>query len=94
MGKNIPLRQCIACRNMKEKNTLVRVVKNTLGDISVDKIGKLPGRGTYVCLEEDCFKKIQKSKALERNLSTSIPPEIYQELESVLLVQRQEVQPK
>lgn len=84
MAKKIPMRQCVGCREMKPKNELVRIVKNAEGFIQLDIKGKLPGRGAYLCKEEQCLKKGQKSKALERGLSSQIPIEIYQSLEKSL----------
>lgn len=91
MAKKVPQRQCIACRVMKAKSDLLRITKNSKGEITIDLIGKMPGRGSYLCFEENCFKKTQKSKALERNFSTSISPEVYQELELSLIKRRSEV---
>ena len=40
--KNIPLRMCIACREMKPKAEMTRVVRNADGEISPDPTGKAP----------------------------------------------------
>ena len=80
MPKKIPMRQCLGCREMKPKRELVRVVRSPQGDISVDLRGKAPGRGAYVCHNRDCLARALKSHALERNLDTSIPQEIYDAL--------------
>jgi len=34
--KKIPLRQCIACREAKEKKAMLRVVKNAEGKVFLD----------------------------------------------------------
>lgn len=81
MMKKIPLRQCIACREMKQKNDLLRVVKSPTGEIKFDLQGKMPGRGAYLCKEELCFKKITKSRALERCFSKPIASELYEEIQ-------------
>lgn len=91
MAKKIPLRQCVGCREMKPKSDLVRVVKNAQGEIQLDVQGKMPGRGAYLCTEDICLKKTQKSKALERGLSAQIPVEVYASLEKALKDLRQEV---
>ncbi len=80
MVKKIPMRQCLGCREMKPKRELVRVVRSPQGEISVDLRGKASGRGAYVCRDTACLKQALKSKALERNLDTSIPQEIYDAL--------------
>ena len=81
MQKKIPLRQCLGCREMKPKATLIRVVRSPEGEISLDGRGKASGRGAYVCKDSGCLKKARKSKALERSLETQIPDEIYDRLE-------------
>ena len=79
--KKIPQRQCVGCRTMKEKRELIRVVKNSEGEISLDFSGKKPGRGAYVCPSADCLKRARKSRALERAFETAIPESVYDALE-------------
>lgn len=80
MAKKIPLRQCLGCREMKPKQELVRVVRDKEGNISIDSKGKAPGRGAYVCHSPDCLRKALRSKALDRSLEVTIPPEINERL--------------
>ena len=82
--RKIPLRKCIGCGEMKDKRTLVRIVRNKEGEISVDLVGKKPGRGAYICKNIDCLEKAQKAKRLERAFSTKIEPEIYESMRSEL----------
>jgi len=84
MPKKIPFRQCMGCREMKPKRELVRVVKSPEDTVSVDLRGKAPGRGAYVCRSADCLKKALRSKALDRSLGVTIPPEIYEALTAQL----------
>lgn len=79
--RKIPQRQCVGCREMKEKRELIRVVKSPEGEISLDFRGKKPGRGAYVCADAACLRKARRSKALERAFSAAIPPEVYDALE-------------
>ena len=78
--RKIPLRKCVGCGEMKDKRTLVRIVRSKEGEISVDLVGKKPGRGAYICKSEECLNKAQKAKRLERAFSTAIEPEIYDAL--------------
>ena len=78
--KKIPQRQCLGCREMKNKKDLIRVVRSPEGAISLDFKGKLPGRGAYVCGSAECLKKAVKSRALERALGVEIPETIYEAL--------------
>lgn len=77
MQKKIPQRQCMGCRERKPKRELLRVVRQTDGNVVLDFSGKVNGRGAYVCPNTECLKKAQKTKALERCLETDIPQEVY-----------------
>mgnify|MGYP002512420131 CR=1 FL=1 len=81
MQKKIPQRQCMGCRERKEKRELIRVVRAPDGGVSLDFRGKAPGRGAYVCPNPDCLKRAIRAKSLERSLEVSIPEEIYARLE-------------
>ena len=82
--KKIPQRQCVGCREMRDKKALLRVVKSPEGEVSLDFKGKKPGRGAYVCPNADCLKRARKTRALERALSVQIPPEVYDAMEAEL----------
>lgn len=71
---------CLGCRVRKEKRDLVRVVRSPEGEVNIDLTGKRPGRGAYVCSNQDCLDKAVKSRALERSLSISISLEIHEQL--------------
>ncbi len=62
----IPKRMCIVCRQMKEKDELVRIVKNSASEIFVDKTFKAQGRGAYICKDASCREKLVKTRALDR----------------------------
>ena len=80
MQKKIPQRQCMGCRERKDKKAMIRVVRCTDGSVSLDFSGKLNGRGAYVCPDPECLKKAQKSNALARSLEVAIPQEVYDHL--------------
>ena len=82
MPKKIPMRQCLGCREMKEKRALIRVVKSPEGEVSLDFKGKKPGRGAYVCHDPACLAKARKIRALERAFSAPLPDEVWAELEA------------
>lgn len=84
--KKIPMRMCTGCMEMKPKKELIRVVKNKEGEISLDLVGKKPGRGAYVCKSTDCLEKAFKTKRLSRNLETTISQEIYDGLRKAVEV--------
>ena len=79
--RKIPQRQCVGCLEMKNKKELIRVVRSPEGEVSLDFVGKKPGRGAYVCPSAACLKKARKSRALERALETAISDEVYTQME-------------
>lgn len=79
--KKIPLRQCIACRELKEKRSMLRVVKNSEGKIFLDFSFKAAGRGAYVCDNPECIKKLKKGRLLNRVFSCAVDDEIYAAVE-------------
>ena len=80
MQKKIPQRQCMGCRERKEKKAMIRVVRPTEGDVRLDFSGKLNGRGAYICPNPECLQKARKSKSLDRSLEVPIPEEVYERL--------------
>lgn len=83
--KKIPQRSCVICRTQKNKNDLLRIVKNKENEIKVDNIGKEPGRGAYICYSMECFEKGIKTKKLEKALETKISEEIYEQIKEAII---------
>ena len=81
MPKKIPIRQCLGCREHKQKNELIRVVRSPEGEISLDFRGKKPGRGAYLCPTPECLARARKSRAIERALSAPVSEEVYAALD-------------
>ncbi len=79
--KKHPQRQCVGCREMKDKRELIRVVKSPEGELSLDFKGRKPGRGAYVCPDPECLRRARKSRALERAFEQAVTPELYDALE-------------
>ena len=50
------------------------------GEISIDPVGKKPGRGAYLCPDAACLAKAKKKKALERCFEQPVPAEVYDAL--------------
>jgi len=70
--KKIPMRMCVACRQMQPKNTLLRVVRTEDGSAVIDRTGKRNGRGAYLCAQKECFDRAMKARAIERALEVSL----------------------
>ena len=82
--KKIPQRQCVGCREMKDKESLLRVVKSPEGDVSLDFVGKKPGRGAYVCPDLACLQEARKARRFEKAFSCRIPEQVYVQMEEEL----------
>ena len=61
-----PQRTCIACRQTKNKNQLVRYVVAPDGAVLVDYRQHLPGRGAYTCIAEQCLGDAVKKNSFKR----------------------------
>ncbi len=98
--RKIPLRQCLGCNEHKPKRELIRVVRAPEvtspdgvvipGEVSLDLVGKKPGRGAYMCRDLACLKKVRKNGRLARNLACEITPEVYDRLEAELTAAKEE----
>ena len=80
-NKKIPMRQCVGCKEMKNKREMMRVLKTAEGPIVIDTTGRKNGRGAYLCMTKECLVKARKNKGLERSFKMSIPDEVYEKLE-------------
>lgn len=80
--KKVPMRMCTGCREMKPKKELIRIVKTPEGEIKLDAVGKVNGRGAYICKCKECLQKAQKLNALSRAFECQVSQEVYSQLES------------
>lgn len=79
--KSVPVRMCIACREMIPKKELLRVAKGPDGTIGLDFSGKAPGRGAYLCGKSECILKLKKQRLLNKAFSAEVPLEVYARIE-------------
>ena len=75
------MRMCNGCGEMVAKNQLIRIVRDSEGELSLDLTGKKNGRGAYLCRNPECLKKARKNHRIDRSLQIQIPDEIYDRLE-------------
>ncbi len=78
--RHVPQRLCVACRQMRPKRDLVRVVRTPARDVRVDPTGKASGRGAYVCPSAECAQVAVQEGRLEHALEVSIPPAVAEDL--------------
>lgn len=83
-GKKTPERMCIACKSMKDKRELIRIVRSPEGEISLDFTGKKNGRGAYICPDGDCIAKCKKGKLLNKTFKCAVDDEVYDRLSKEL----------
>lgn len=82
-SRKIPMRTCIISKEKLPKQELIRIVKNNTGEVFIDPTGKSNGRGAYLKKDLEIIEKAKKTKILEKNLETTIPDEIYEQLKSM-----------
>jgi uncharacterized protein len=79
-GRPAPLRSCVACRTVRDKRELVRVVRKPDGTAVLDRGGRVPGRGAYLCDDTSCWALALKRRAIERALEITLPTELREQL--------------
>ena len=82
--KKIPMRTCVITKEKYPKKELIRVVRDNLGNVSVDLTGKANGRGAYLKKDFEVVEMARKTKALEKYLEVLLPEEVYKELENAI----------
>lgn len=82
--RKIPLRKCLGCNEMKPKKELIRIVRNPEGKVDIDKGGKAPGRGCYICPNLSCLESAVKAKRVEKALEVPVDVEVFNKLREQL----------
>lgn len=90
MTKKIPMRTCIGCGQIREKNSLVRIVRTPEGEIHVDLSGRANGRGAYLCPDSSCLEKAFRRKALNRAFGSAVEKDQLEEVRTELAAAVQE----
>ena len=73
--RHIPQRKCVACGQKLAKRELVRIVRTPEGAVVVDRNGKMPGRGAYLCQSFICWQQGVQKSSLERSLDITLSPQ-------------------
>jgi len=73
--KHVPQRMCIACRTPRAKRQLIRIVRNSAGQVQIDESGKQNGRGAYLCRCQLCWRQAFKRGAINRALRITLNAE-------------------
>lgn len=78
--KQINMRRCVACRQVRHKSELLRVAKIAADEFSIDETGKLEGRGAYVCKSPECIATVIKRRNFDKVFKAKVPDDVYNEL--------------
>lgn len=82
---HIPLRMCVACREMKPTAELIRItVDKETGRAEIEIGKKRSGRGAYICRDTECIKKAAKRRCLERQLGCVNAADVYAQAEEMV----------
>ena len=82
--KKVPMRTCVVTKEKYPKKELIRVVRDNLGNVSVDLTGKQNGRGAYLKKDLEVIALARKTKALEKYLEVLVSEEVYEQLENII----------
>lgn len=75
MEKLKPQRSCIGCRQVKDKQSLIRIVRREDGSIRLDPTGRAKGRGAYLCPGGACLEQAIKKGGFSRSFKQALSPE-------------------
>ncbi|MFC2020181.1 YlxR family protein [Chloroflexota bacterium] len=68
----MPQRTCLACRKVKAKQELIRLVRTSDSSVEVDTGSRKAGRGAYFCRAQECWEIGLKGGRLEHSLRTTL----------------------
>ena len=78
-------RRCMACYSIKDKYSLIRIVRTAEGKVVLDMTGKIDGRGAYICKNIDCLEKVIKINRIGKILNSKIDNKIYDDIRGVII---------
>ena len=82
--EKIVLRTCAYLREVKNRQTMFRVVKTPNHEIKIDLTYTLQGRGVYLSKDKEIIFKAKKRHTLEKSLKVTDVQNIYDELIKLL----------
>jgi uncharacterized protein len=72
MTKGDPQRSCLACREAKDKKSLLRFVLAPDRTVVPDLQQKLPGRGVYTCMKGSCLTQAAQKRQFSRGFKGEV----------------------
>jgi predicted RNA-binding protein YlxR (DUF448 family) len=82
--KHVPQRTCVACKQVRPKRELIRIVRTPDGHILLDETGKKSGRGAYLCARRSCWEPAVRKGKLEHEFETALLSEDRAALEAYI----------
>ncbi len=92
MSSHPPLRTCSGCGGVFAKKDLLRIARSPQGELSVDLVGKKPGRGFYLCRRKPCLERALKNRNLAKKIGACLNEELLTQLRKSI-ENGQEVEP-
>ena len=78
-------RQCASCREIKNKEDLIKITKDfKTNEIKVNQGNEVQGRSVYLCKNPECIEKAFKKNRIEQLLKSKQPENIKLEVYTVL----------
>ena len=68
----VPQRSCLGCRTSKDKNVLIRFVLTPDMEVLPDLENKLPGRGSYTCIDKNCLTAAVNQRQFKRSYKQDV----------------------
>lgn len=78
--KRVIERQCVACRALKPRRELIRLVRLPDGHVVLDTTIQLHGRGAYVCQERSCIERAAKARSFNKALRRNVPEDLIKDV--------------
>ena len=82
--KKIPQRMCVVTHEKTDKRNLLRIVKDSEGNVSVDETGKKNGKGAYITKDLSVLETAKKKRVLEKVFEIDNLDNIYEEIEELI----------
>ena len=82
--KKIPLRTCVVSKETLPKQELLRIVRTPEGDVVVDEVGRVNGRGAYLKKDLEVLEKAIKTKTLAKKLECEISDSVYENIRKII----------
>ncbi len=78
-------RQCVSCREIKNKEDLIRITRDfNTNEVYVNPENEVQGRSVYLCKNEECIEKAFKKNKIERLIKSKTPENLKLDVYTVL----------